>query len=160
MIFKDSFFNSVRIEGNFTLSSGKKSNYFYDFEKVHPSNMTIVSELLHKEIKDDCTFEFVVGPAYGGIIPGYIIANFSGSRFIAYDPKNNKFRGDIDRMDGRYIIIDDVISTYGTIDATINAIADLSPAAKCVGVGCFVFRGDSVREELPTYYLYRGEIEV
>ena len=158
----DDIFKSIRMEGEFTLTSGKKSNYFYDFEQLAPNYMTFVSAMLHEKFRTDgVAFEFVVGPSYGGIIPGYLIADFSDSHFVAFDPKKGNFRGQVKKIDGRFIVIDDVISTYGTVDDTIKAVAENNPAARCVGVGCFVFRGDSLREERPkTYYLHRGEIEV
>lgn len=155
-------FNSIRIEGDFILTSGRKSNYFYDFERLSPNYMTIVSGLLHEKFKTNlCGFEFVVGPSYGGIIPGYLVADFSDSQFISFDPKKGEFRGQVKKMDGRFVVIDDVISTYGTVDATIKAVADHNPVARCVGVGCFVFRGEAVRAGDPrTFFLHRGEIEI
>jgi len=155
----EDIFKSIRMEGNFTLTSGRKSSYFYDFEQLTPNYMTFVSGMLHEKFKTDgCEFEFVVGPTYGGIIPAYLVADFSNSQFVAYDPKKVEFRGQVKKMDGRFIVIDDVISTYGTVDATVKAIADFNPSARCVGVGCFVFRGEQIREK--TYTLHRGEIEL
>lgn len=156
----DDLFKSVRIEGDFTLTSGKKSKYFYDFERMAPNYMTFVSGLLHERLKDKCEFEFVVGPAYGGIIPGYCVADFAGKSFVSYSPKSKKFRGEIKNTSGRYIVVDDVISTYGTIDKTIKAMAETKPGTRCVGAACFVFRGPEIRRAPPTYFLHHGEIEV
>jgi orotate phosphoribosyltransferase len=153
---EEDMFSGIRVEGDFTLTSGRKSNYFYDFEKLAPNYMTFASGLLHEKLRP-LTYEFVVGPMYGGIIPAYCVADFSNVDFMAFDPKTLQFRGQIKRNSGRYIIVDDVVSTYGTVDAVIKAMPDV---AKCVGIGTFVFRGDKIREELPTYYLHRGEIEL
>lgn len=154
-------FKSIRLEGDFTLTSGKKSKYFYDFEILNPQYMTFVSGLLHEKLKDKCEFEFVVGPAYGGIIPGYCVDDFAGKDFVAFNPKTNAFRGNINKISGRYIVVDDVISTYKTIDGTINALMERNPSVRCVGTACFVFRGEKIREYgFPTFYLHRGEVEI
>lgn len=158
----DDLFKSFRIEGDFTLTSGKKSNYFYDFERMSPNYMTLVSGMLHDRLKTNgVEFEFTVGPCYGGVIPAYCVADFAGKSFVAYDPKSNEFRGEIKRASGRYVIVDDVISTYQTIDSTIKALTDRLPASRCVGVACYMFRGEEVRKEYPpTYFLQKGEVEV
>lgn len=152
-------FKSVRLEGDFTLTSGKKSKYYYDFERMPPNYMTFVSGLLHEKLKEMCEFEFTVGPAYGGIIPAYCVADFAGKSFVAFNPKSGDFRGEIKKTNGRYIIVDDVISTYGTVEKTIKAMNDVKLGSRCVGVACFVFRGPELSGSFPTYYLHRGEIE-
>lgn len=153
--------NSIRIQGNFQLTSGKTSKYFYDIERLTPNYMTFISGLLHERLKDKCDFEFVVGPAYGGIIPGYCVADFAGKEFVAFNPKTGSFRGNVNNISGRYIIVDDIISTYQAVDETINALLAKYPAVRCVGAACFVFRGEKVREHsFPTFYLHHGEIEV
>lgn len=159
--FDEDIFKAVRIEGNFTLNSGKKSNYFYDFERLPPNYMTVVSGLLHEKFKsNNIGFDFVVGPVYGGVIPGYIVADFHQANFVAYDPRSEELRGQVKDIRGRYIIIDDVISTYGTVDRVIQAIYKKNTASRCVGAGCFVFRGEKLRMNFaPTLYLHRGEIE-
>ena len=157
----DDLFKSVRLEGDFTLTSGKKSKYFYDFERMSPNYMTFVSGLLHEKLKDRCEFEFTVGPAYGGIIPAYCVADFAGKSYVSYNPKTKEFRGEFKRTSGRYVVVDDVISTYGTVDKTIRAMADKKPGTRCVGVACFVFRGTEIRPSAPpTYFLQKGEVEI
>lgn len=160
--FGDDLFKSIRIEGNFTLTSGKKSNYFYDFERMSPNYMTFVSGLLHEKlVSKGCEFEFAIGPAYGGIIPAHTVADFAGKSFLSYFPKTNEFRGQIKNAAGRYVIVDDVISTYETVASTIKAVDDKFPGARCVGVACFVFRGQEIQSGFPfTYYLQKGEVEV
>ena len=156
----EDMFKSIRLEGNFTLNSGKKSKYFYDFERMTPNYTTFVSGLLNERLKDKCEFEFVVGPAYGGIIPGYCVADFAGREFVAYNPKTGSFRGNVHNISGRYIIVDDVISSYKTVDKTILSMSEKYPSTRCVGAACFVFRGEKVREHsFPTFYLHRGEID-
>lgn len=156
----DDLFKSIRLEGDFTLTSGKKSNYFYDFERMTPNYMTFVSGLLHEKLKNKCDFEFTIGPAYGGIVPAHTIADFANRKFVSYNPKSNEFRGQLTQVSGRYIIVDDVISTYGTVRKTIEAATDKFPNSRCVGVACFVFRGPDIHSEFPTYFLQRGEVEV
>lgn len=157
----DDLFKSIKIKGDFTLTSGKKSNYFYDFERMTPNYMTFVSGILHERIKDHCEFEFVVGPAYGGIIPGYCVADFAQKEFVAFNPRTGSFRGNVKTMAGRFIIVDDVISSYQTVDKTIAVISEKHPSVRCVGTACFVFRGEKVREGgFRTFYLHRGEVEL
>jgi len=152
-------FKQIRLEGDFTLTSGKKSKYFYDFERISPNYMTFISGLLHEKCKN-IDFEFVIGPAYGGIIPGYCVADFAGKEFVAFNPRTLAFRGNLNTISGRYIVVDDVVSTYGTIDTCIEQTAIKYPSTRCVGAACFVFRGEKVRgHSFPTFYLHHGDIE-
>lgn len=152
-----SLFKHIRLEGDFTLSSGKKSNYFYDFDRLSPHELLNATEKLIEKIEQTgIEFDYVVAPAIGGIIPGWMVAGSFAKPLVIVD-KENKLRPNWPRPTtamSKYIIIDDVISTY----QTVNKIKEIFKDAPFAGTACFVFRGESLDKN--TIYLERGEVEV
>lgn len=147
-------FEECKIEGDFTLSSGKKSNVFYDFDLLSPSQMlAYIDKLCLKLPLPVLKFDYVVAPAIGGIIPGWVIAGELGKKFLTVD-KEGKVRGGTPSADHKYLIVDDVISSYGTA----KRIAAALPLLQCVGIAAFIFRGDKMIKN--TFVLEHKEIEV
>ena len=66
-------FEECRIEGDFTLSSGRKSAYFYDLDLLLPREAATYTELLLQSIHMDTRkdIDFVACPAIGGVVPGF-----------------------------------------------------------------------------------------
>ena len=60
--------NKVFLEGDFTLSSGKKSNYYINMKKAitEPEILSTISRLITDKIKDD-EIDKVAGPALGAV---------------------------------------------------------------------------------------------
>ena len=60
--------NEVFLEGDFTLSSGKKSNYYINMKKAitEPDILSTISSLITDKIKDD-EIDKVAGPALGAV---------------------------------------------------------------------------------------------
>ena len=56
--------NEVFLEGDFTLSSGKKSNYYINMKKAitEPEILSTISKLISDKIKDE-DIDKVAGPA-------------------------------------------------------------------------------------------------
>jgi len=145
-------FEECKLEGEFTLTSGKKSTVFYDFDLLTPQELVGYVDKLCVKLQQ-VKFDFVVAPAIGGIIVGWMVAGEFGKRLVIAD-KEGKLRG-IEKVEGtQYIVVDDVISTYGTIKKVANR---LNPPYQCVGVGALVFRGDTKLNN--TFFLAHKEIE-
>ena len=60
--------NEVFLEGDFTLSSGKKSNYYINMKKAitEPEILSTISSLITDQIKND-EIDKVAGPALGAV---------------------------------------------------------------------------------------------
>lgn len=144
-------FDECKLEGDFILNSGKKSTVFYDFDLLTPQELLAYADKLCVKLQD-VEFDFVVAPALGGILLGWIVAGEFGKRLVIAD-KNGKMRG-VEKVEGtRYLIVDDVISTYGTA----QEVAKNLPAYSPVGVAAFIFRGKKLGKS--TYVLEHKEVE-
>ena len=60
--------NEVFLEGDFTLSSGKKSNYYINMKKAitDPEILSTISKLITEKIADE-GIDKVAGPALGAV---------------------------------------------------------------------------------------------
>lgn len=153
-------FDECKLEGDFILNSGKQSNVFYDFDLLSPRELLEYVDKLCIKLQG-VKFDFVVAPALGGILPGYLIAGEFGKRLVIAD-KNGKFRGLTKVVGSQYIIVDDVISTYGTAKKIAEAMLALQkdysvPKFTCVGVAAFIFRGEKMIKN--THVLEHKEVE-
>lgn len=149
-------FENVRLKGDFTLSSGKRSKYYYDFSRLPPHKIKIhAKKLLQDTMRFDLEhFPFVATASIGGICLAAFVAEMMGLPLIIVD-KDNDVRGiPDDGLCDNFLFIDDVISTYGTADRVQKALG--CKAAACAS---FVFRGKEVAQDMPTYFLERKEIE-
>jgi len=147
-------FEECRIEGDFTLSSGKKSNVFYDFDRLTPRELLEYVDKLCLKLQG-IDFDFVLAPATGGILPGWLVAGEFGKRLVIADKDGKCYRG-LDKVEGKnYVIIDDVISTYGTAKRVAEG---LGIEYKCVGIAAFIFRGKKLSKNV--HVLEHKEVEV
>ncbi len=152
-------FDECRTEGDFILSSGRKSGVFYDFDLLMPSATAHYVQRLIKLLPDHIRerVDFIASPALGGIIPGYLVAFALGVPLVIVD-KAGKSRGPI-RESGSYLIVDDVITSFQAANRVRDALAGLEP----LGVAAYIFRGtdeDLNKQDYPAFYLSRKEQEV
>jgi orotate phosphoribosyltransferase len=152
-------FEECRLEGDFKLSSGRKSPYFYDFDLLSPEEAAAYAkeliDTLPKEMLDG--IDFIASPAIGGITIGFLVAFALNKRFVIID-KDNTPRG-TDFRASRYLVVDDVITTYQAVRRVEEALVD----NQCVGAAAFIFRGDlddMAKQEFPTFFLSRKEQEL
>lgn len=147
-------FEHIRLEGDFTLSSGKKSPYFYDFDLLTPNETLDACEKLIELIDQSLVkFDFVVAPALGGIIPGFMVSGSFKKPLVTVD-KEGKVRGP--KVNGNFIIIDDTVSTYQTVERIKKIFED----CKCVAAASYIFRGKEYDKSLNTISLFKAEEEV
>jgi len=151
-------FEECRLEGEFTLSSGRKSNVFYDFDLLHPREAADYVEQLVKQVPDELWDEvgFIASPSYGGIVPGFLAA-FAKQKTFVYIDKDGEIRGP-DHTSGKYLIVDDVITSFKAAISVVEAL----PGNECAGVAAYIFRGslkDLESQDYPAFYLARKEQE-
>jgi orotate phosphoribosyltransferase len=132
-------FEHVRLEGEFTLSSGRKSKYFYDFDRFAPHEHLKASHELFKLVKD-VRFDYIVAPALGGIIPAFIVAGAHGAPLLIIDHEGN-IRGNCREGAFKYLMVDDVVTSMETAHRVYGALNGASDERKCVGIASYIFRG-------------------
>lgn len=156
-------FEECRLEGEFTLSSGRKSGVFYDFDLLHPRETAAYVERLIKEVPDDLwrRVDFIASPALGGIVPGFLVAFAKQKPFVVIDkegaPRGPEFKA------GRYLIVDDVITSFKAANLVRDSLARGSQGLEVLGVLAYIFRGSRADLDVqgyPAFYLARKEQEV
>jgi orotate phosphoribosyltransferase len=153
-------FEECRLAGDFTLSSGRKSSVFYDFDLLKPMEAAAYVEQLIHQIPDDVfrRVDFVASPALGGIIPGFLVA-FAKKKPLVVVDKEGKLRGP-DFRAGSYLIVDDVITSFKAAKFVKSSL----PGMRCLGVAAYIFRGTyqdlaTNAGDIPCFYLARKEQE-
>lgn len=129
-------------EGHFVLSSGLHSHEYLQCATIlqHPTLASRVCEALAERfISDEVTC--VASPALGGIVVGYEMARHLGGRSVFAERENGRLQlrrsfrvGPRDRV----LIVEDVITTGGSVEELITLVRDTGATA--VGVGALVDR--------------------
>ncbi|MCX5749379.1 MAG: orotate phosphoribosyltransferase [Candidatus Saganbacteria bacterium] len=151
--------NAVKT-GEFTLSSGGKSNFYVDGKQItlHPEGLSLVAEIILDKIKDCKAIGIggmtigadpiaaavaVLSAKTGDSIPAFIVRKVQKEHGL-----QKKIEGII-KPGSNVIIVDDVI-TKGT--ATLGAIAAVEEiGCKVVKVICLVDRQEGGAEALQEY---------
>lgn len=138
------------LEGHFILSSGLHSPVYYQkaFVFADPAR----TERLCRALADKARAAFgridvVVGPAIGGIVPGYETARALGCRAIYTERENGKMtlrRGFAIGPGERVLIVEDVITTGLSFNECAAGIAD--QPGQIVGGACVIDRSGGASE--------------
>lgn len=131
------------LEGHFRLSSGLHSPHFLQSTAVfqHPEHARPLARALAEKLRP---FEpdFVIGPAIGGVVLGYLVAEELGARavFAEKDEAGGMFirPGLLVRPGERFVAVEDVVTTGGSVRRAIQAAA--GRGAELVAVGAVVDR--------------------
>jgi orotate phosphoribosyltransferase len=141
--------------GEFTLSSGKKSNFYVDCRKVtlHPEGAKLIAKIILEKIKDlkvDAVGGLTLGadPIAAAVvtlsdIPGFIVR------------KNAKEHGTRQRIEGliekgwNVVIVEDVVTTGASAKEAIEAAE--AAGAKVVKVISVVDREEGAAQALKNY---------
>jgi orotate phosphoribosyltransferase len=142
------------LEGHFALTSGRHSDRFLQLSVVlqHPDRAARLCEALAALWADE-GITVVVGPAVGGIITAYETARALGARALYTERQDGalrllrRFRLD---ADDRVLVVDDVVTTGGSLSGTIEAVEGCG--AGVVGVGALVHRLSKLAVTFPVPY--------
>jgi len=157
---KELFLQRALQFGDFTLASGKKSTYYINSKKVlfHAEAITLLGELLYDATKD---LEFqATGGLEVGAIPmaaAALTAFHRAGRPMEgfFVRKQAKAHGSKDLVEGQVksgdsvVVIDDVLTTGGSVIQAIEAVQDLG--AKVLRVVCICDRLQGAQEALTQY---------
>jgi len=135
MVVHDSFLETLRASGalkvgHFVLSSGRHSDqYIEKFDLLRQPGATsevcrIISDrFLHHEI------DVVVGPTTGGVILAFEVGRQLGvaaayaERSTNGEPAREFRRGTTFRSGSRVLVVDDILTTGGSLRETLDALA-------------------------------------
>lgn len=131
------------LDGHFKLSSGRHSNRF--IQKFRILEDPKIVEPVAREIADafrDAKPTVVVSAAVGGIILGYEVARALGTKAIFVEKENGvpvlRRSFQLDASD-RALVVEDVVTTGGSVQEVLDVVRASGAAA--VGVGVIVQRG-------------------
>lgn len=122
--------NGVFLEGDFTLSSGKKSNYYINMKKAitEPEILSTISKLITQKI-DLEDIDKVAGPALGAV-PIATAVSLESKLPLLMIRKEKKGYGTSKLIEGELnegdnvIVVEDVSTTGGSLLKAIRAIND------------------------------------
>ncbi len=130
------------LEGHFQLSSGRHSPAYIEKFRVlqHPRHTDALCRMIAERFRE-LRPQLVAGPTTGGIIISYEVARALGLRgvFAERAGKGRAFqRGFVVEPGERTLIVDDVLTTGGSVQEVIEAVRQAG--GEPVGVGVLVDR--------------------
>ena len=158
-IFRDS---GALLEGHFVLASGKHSARYLEKFRVfeHPR----VTERLCAGIVERVTapIDVVVGPTTGGVILAHEVGRQLGTRAAFAEreeghPGRRFRRGHAVSAGDRVLVVDDILSTGGSLAETLDAVRDAG--AHVTRVAVLVDRSGGVDLGVPVEALWTTRID-
>ena len=130
------------MHGHFILSSGLHSDTYFQCAKVlqHPKYLSMFREILSNHFSH-LDIDQVISPAIGGIVLGTEVGRQLNKKTIFSERSDGKMklrRGFNINENEKILVIEDVLSTGGSIKEVIDLIAQFK--GNVVGVGVIVDR--------------------
>ncbi|MEG6511352.1 orotate phosphoribosyltransferase [Desulforamulus ruminis] len=132
------------LTGHFRLTSGKHSNRYFQCAQVlqHPHYTGMLCAELARRFAGKGV-ETVIGPAMGGILVSYEVARSLGVRSLFAEREQGKMalRRNFSITPGeKVLVVEDVITTGGSVAEVIEVVRSLG--GEVVGVGVLVDRSN------------------
>ena len=132
------------IEGHFLLTSGRHSDQYMQCARVlqYPHYTEKLARQLADKFRDD-NIEIVIGPALGGIVVAYEVARQLNVPAIFTERLDGEMvlrRGFVMDAGQRALVVEDVVTTGGSVKEVMNVVEKFG--AKVVGVGVLVDRSN------------------
>ena len=132
------------LEGHFILTSGRHSATYFQCAKVlqHPEHLRAFSRQIAKKFTD-IKPDIVISPAIGGIVLSTAVGLELNCKSVFAERKNNKMkirRGFEIFKDQRVLIVEDVITTGGSVLEVVDLVS--KSGAYIMGVGVLVDRSN------------------
>lgn len=118
--------------GDFTLKSGKKSNYYVDLRRLvsYPTHLRDVADEVYKKIQENTPeFDYICGVPYGAIPLATTIAITHNIPMIMLR-KETKAHGTKKLIEGVYgvgdrvVLVEDVVTTGGSVLEAANMLEE------------------------------------
>ncbi len=122
------FYDSQAIlKGHFQLTSGKHANQYMQCAQVlkYPDRAALLISELKGKLAGN--YDLVVGPAIGGILVSYEMARQLGVPALFTERENGKMalrRGFQIQPGQRVLVVEDVITTGGSVQEAIECVVD------------------------------------
>jgi len=151
----------VLLEGHFKLTSGRHSPMFLQCSQLmqYPGEAGPVAEALAAMLAG-VGVDAVIGPAMGGIVLGYEVARALGKRAIFAERQDGVMtlrRGFRIEPGERFVVVEDAVSTGGSVREVIDVVRQAG--GEVVAVGVLVDRsGGKVDFGVPSYALSTLEV--
>ena len=138
-IFKKS---GALLEGHFVLTSGRHSSSYFQCAKLlqYPKYLELFSNNIANHFKDN-EIDLVISPAVGGIVLGTEVGRVLKKRTVFAERDNGKMvmrRGFNIKAKEKVLIVEDVITTGGSVKEVMDLVEDFG--GSIVGVGVIVDR--------------------
>ncbi len=155
-IFKDA---GAVLEGHFLLTSGLHSPVYWEKFRVlqYPNYTEKLCKLIARNFKND-DIQVVPGPTTGGIILAFEVARQLGVKGIFAEKEGEEMvfrRGFTIEPGERILIVDDVLTTGGSIREVMSAVNKLG--GNVVGIGVLVDRTPGTDFGVPFFCCHRSE---
>ena len=142
-IFKSS---GALLEGHFKLTSGLHSNTYFQCAKVlqYPEHLTEICRNIASAF-NGVDIDTVISPAVGGIVVSTEVGRQLGVKTIFAERKNGEMvlrRGFTISPDEKVLVVEDVITTGGSVAEVIEVVA--KAGGDIVGVGSVVDRSNGM----------------
>jgi orotate phosphoribosyltransferase len=130
------------LEGHFVLTSGRHSDTYFQCAKIlqYPEYLTLFSRIIADHFENE-NIDTVISPAIGGIVVGTDVGRQLGVKTIFTERKDGKMklrRGFEIEKSERILIVEDVLTTGGSISEVIEIVEE--NGGKIAGVGVVVDR--------------------
>jgi len=130
------------LEGHFVLTSGRHSDRYVQCAQVlkYPDYTALLCEEIASRFKEE-KIDLVIGPAMGGILVAYETARHLGVMNLFAERENGKMtmrRGFTLQPGDKVLVVEDVVTTGGSVQEVIDLISN--QGAVVVGVGVLVDR--------------------
>lgn len=130
------------LQGHFRLTSGRHSDQYMQCAQVlkYPDKTEQLARHLAEAFQED-GIELVVGPAMGGIIVSYEVARQLNVPGIFTEREGGQMalrRGFVISPGQRVLVVEDVVTTGGSVQEVIQVVRDAG--GEVVGVGVLVDR--------------------
>ena len=151
------------MEGHFKLTSGKHSQFYV--EKFNVLQLPKKTEALCQAIAEhfkDANIETVVGPVTGGIILAHETGKALGTRAIFTERVDGKmtFRRGFNLHEGeRVLIVEDVVTTGGSVREVIDVVKDFGGVPVAVAMLVDRSGGKATFGDVPNFALLHMDVE-
>lgn len=128
----------AHLRGHFQLTTGRHSDQFFLFARLteRPDRLRPWAQALAQELKE-FGVSTVVGPAIGGIIPAFAVAQYIPESRVLFAEKGGEImelkRGFRLAKEEPVIVIEDAVTTGGSVRKTMAAVQRAGGEVRAIG---------------------------